>query len=341
MYDTNLQRDALRAQLHDNHRKLLCDDGLPCCSTMLCAVYACSRSFLWPNKKRNTYESRGDASAERNPQSRSIYAWFESLVKDLDVMPDEGWYMLPEPRKHHVWENYMADCDCFPMIYTKCSRQWFQTIWNKHFPFVRIRKHCRFAKCSFCVKWREVSRDYRNSALKREESRQRLAAHRDWAVTAERGFWHAKKAKALLTPSHYISLSIDGTQKLPNGFPAWFETTKADDRKGIIFGFMFFMFLVVYFYFLFLLQSQWSYITVIGVRLKLHIEICMVHGGAPRVFLAWENIAGDPNLIIEVLTRVLQHEETARGGLPDTLFLQVDNCARETRTHTLLSSLRG
>jgi hypothetical protein len=99
-------------------------------------------------------------------------------------------------------------------------------------------------------------------------------------------------------PKQYISISIDGTDKFPSGYPHFFEKTKGDDK---------------------------------GTRLKLHVIIVIVHGSSPYVYLATESLKSDPNLFCEVLTLTLQAEEKKRGRLPDTLFLQLDNCWRENK----------
>lgn len=50
------------------------------------------------------------------------------------------------------------------------------------------------------------------------------------------------------------------------------------------------------------------------------------------VFVATEDILGDPNLTIECLNRVFKREEEQRpNGLPDTLYLELDNCFRENK----------
>jgi hypothetical protein len=74
-------------------------------------------------------------------------------------MPDGGWFMVNKPRKKMVYEDYLEDVADYPELYKTCTSQWFNTIWREHFPEVRLRKHCRFAKCSFCVKWRQIATD--------------------------------------------------------------------------------------------------------------------------------------------------------------------------------------
>jgi hypothetical protein len=212
-------------------------------------------------------------------------------------MPDGGWFMVNKPRKKMVYEDYLEDVADYPELYKTCTSQWFNTIWREHFPEVRLRKHCRFAKCSFCVKWRQIATDKKVSSKTREDAKNRLKMHVAWAHKDERGYYHSKRAQAIREPAEFISIAIDGTDKFPNGFPHFFEKTKSDD----------------------------------GMRFKLHTICVCVHGSAPYIYLAHENILSDPNLTCEVLMRVLLAEERKRGSLPKTLYLQFDNCWRENK----------
>ena len=88
-------------------------------------------------------------------------------------------------------------------------------------------------------------------------------------------------------------------QQFVNGFPHFWEISKGDSKSK---------------------------------RLKIHTEIAMVHGGRPAIYVAWEDIASDPNLTCEILFRTLRREEEERdGGLPPVLYLQLDNCIRENK----------
>lgn len=52
-----------------------------------------------------------------------------------------------------------------------------------------------------------------------------------------------------------------------------------------------------------------------------------------------ENIAGDPNLTIEIIQRELKRTEEALGKLPPMLCLQLDNCFRENKNSYVLNYL--
>ena len=135
------------------------------------------------------------------------------------------------------------------------------------------------------------------SADARQDAKNRLRKHIDWAHKLERGHYHSKRVEAVQNPAACISIAIDGTDKFERGFPHLFEKTKDDD----------------------------------SVRLKMHTICVCVHGSAPYIYLAYENLLSDPNLFCEVLTRVLLAEEQKRGSLPPKLYLQLDNCWRENK----------
>ena len=75
-------------------------------------------------------------------------------------------------------------------------------------------------------------------------------------------------------------------------------------------------------------------------RLKCKIMIAMVHGCAVYFYLMPDDVANGPDESIETLQRTLQHEEKRRRGkLPETLFLQFDNCFRESKNSYMLAYL--
>ena len=194
-------------------------------------------------------------------------------------MPDEGWYQVHVPKKKMLYAMYAEDAHNFPNSFMPASFDYFRTIWADNFPEIRLRKHCRFAKCDFCVKWRAVIDDQTKSQLQRNAAKDRMAAHIKWAYNKERGFYHAKKHRGRSEPDQCISLAMDGTDQMPAGFPHFWRKAKKDGSNK---------------------------------RLGLRTQIVLVHGSTPQVFLAQEDVAGDPNWTIDTLYRALCHEEKRR-----------------------------
>ena len=203
-------RDALKSTWHTT---LLMPDGYPVCLKMACRIFGCSKMKLYPDKR---VKYARFPSTRPCVKAESIGSWFVELKKVADIMPDEGWYQLNEPLRRMVFDNYALDCELWPHRYTKCSPDYFNKIWLENYPEVRLRKTCRFAKCSFCVEWRGV---YERNDHQRPEAKTRLRAHRAWTTIRERAVWKHKRDEAIQDPTQAISISMDGTDKVTTPAP--------------------------------------------------------------------------------------------------------------------------
>ena len=74
-------------------------------------------------------------------------------------------------------------------------------------------------------------------------------------------------------------------------------------------------------------------------RLHHHLTLAVVHGHGTTCYVTKDNVFSDPNLTIEVLQRTLNDVESARGYLPNALYLQLDNCSRENKNSALFNWL--
>lgn len=206
LFDETLTRADMRDRLQRNAVDLLKhpDDGKPVCSKMACIAYSCSTSLLYPNHKR-TLGDQGDSNRRRAKAMFSVMAWFAKEKELCDIMPDTGKFLFCYPRRHAVYERYINDCneatacsDCplgrnplargpcgcpsAQQVYLKVSEPYFKTLWGKHFNNCQIRKHQRFSKCSFCVKWRGVRNNRKLDKAERLEAKQFLTGHYDWVA---------------------------------------------------------------------------------------------------------------------------------------------------------------
>jgi len=207
---------------------------------------------LYPDKRCT--KSRGQANVNRTKKSVSVASWFSAYKVHLDVMPDTGMYLTNVPQKKMVRENYLEDCKAWPTLYTSCGRTCFYHTWKSCFPEVKCRKQMRFAKCTFCVDRRSEAQDVTRTATDKADSKDRLKQHLPWAVTREQGLFHSKIAEHVLDPKSCVCISLDGTDQFIDGFPHFWEKTKADSK---------------------------------GKRFKFHTEIAVLHGQEhPMVFLA-------------------------------------------------------
>ena len=110
-------------------------------------------------------------------------------------------------------------------------------------------------------------------------------------------------------PKLYLSIQMDGTDQLPFGIPSFPDICKDEGKHRIMF----------------------------------HELVVYVHHGATRkviVYDSMEHIAHGPSMTIDGLQRTLKTLERENNGfLPDTLFLQLDNCYRENKNAYLFAFL--
>ena len=78
--------------------------------------------------------SKAETNSTRATTNVSVAAWFLLYKETLDVMPDEGWYMVPVGRKRYLFEEYMVDCDHWPLLYKKCVKKLFLGNLDHQFP---------------------------------------------------------------------------------------------------------------------------------------------------------------------------------------------------------------
>ena len=269
------------------------------CVQAACKVFGVSKSYLYPSTKGSGV-TRAEANMLRSKKKGAIATWLEDAKILMDAMPDDGTFICHHPTRQELYNQYILDArdDTSGTLY-KCHVDYFLATLRDSFQEIRMRKHCRFAKCDFCGEWKGKMHDQSVGAALRAEARARYTAHVEWAHIRERGFYHSKRLQADKEPDKYMSIALDGTDQFPYGFPHFRQKQKNDGT---------------------------------GLRVKVHTQIAMVHGRPPMVFVATEDILGDPNLTIECLNRVFKREEQQRpNGLPETLYLELDNCFRENK----------
>ena len=73
----------------------------------------------------------------------------------MDIMPDNGTYICHFARKRDLYDQYMLDIESDTSgTLVACRVNQFMTTLRERFNDIRLRKHCRFAKCEFCEKWK-------------------------------------------------------------------------------------------------------------------------------------------------------------------------------------------
>ena len=165
LYDADLPPSRRRRAMREAwHEHLVIEHNgrrQPVCMTAATKIFVVARSSLAISPKAakaGSSVSRGVANAARAKKSTSVASWLASYKSTLDIMPDQGWYMLPVARKGVLFGHYDLDAVAWPHLYERCKRNHFVNVWKNLFPEIRLRKHCRFAKCEFCVEMNECLR---------------------------------------------------------------------------------------------------------------------------------------------------------------------------------------
>jgi hypothetical protein len=140
MFDASSNRHELRAQLLANwtlHLRIGDGEGegrtRPVCAAAACKIFVCSRTFLYPDKR---CISRSESNSNKNEKAVCVSSWLHSFQDTLEVMPDEGWYMIQQPRKFMVFDMFIRDCEQWPALTTSpcCAHE--SIVVSRSVPFV-------------------------------------------------------------------------------------------------------------------------------------------------------------------------------------------------------------
>jgi hypothetical protein len=237
------------------------------------------------------------AVAQTNKRG-ALLVWFSFLEQVADRMPTKRLeYQLSANKKKQVFKWYKSDVKLFPKIYPVVTKDYFLSTWRTFYPHLKVRKWMRFSKCATCINLR-ANRDAppgKATKKERDEAGEELNVHYQ-NVKEERRYSLQKQADAELHPDESMYISLDGTDQLGYGYPHFFMNGKEEKE-----------------------------------RLKAKIMVGCVPGVGVFCFDHLDNIAGDPNLVVECLMRILKAVEKKRGKLARTLYLQFDNCPRENK----------
>ena len=148
----------------------------------------------------------------------SVLAWFKTLLLAADKMPDTSDFIIPAGTKRDVYTWYDQDRIAHDTLYEKCSASFFNNIWSRILPNVKLRKYLRFTKCCYCVKWRGTRWSKQATTAQKAEAKEKLREHYSY-IKCERAYGRAKQNQAIQEPDKYLSIAIDGCENLPHGLP--------------------------------------------------------------------------------------------------------------------------
>ena len=60
--------------------------------------------------------TKAESNHNRAVVATSVSSWFESFKEVLDIMPDEGWYLVPHARRRYVYDQYMSEARASPNL---------------------------------------------------------------------------------------------------------------------------------------------------------------------------------------------------------------------------------
>ena len=179
------------------------------CVQAACKLFGVSKSYFYPSKKGSGF-SRSQANMLRSKKKGAIVSWLEDAKILMEAMPDDGSFICHQPTRQELYNQYMLDArdDTSGTLY-ECHADYFLATLRDYFPEIRLRKHCRFAKCDFCGEWKGKMHDQSVGAELRAEARARYTAHVEWAHIRERGFITRKdykltKSRASICQSHWM-----------------------------------------------------------------------------------------------------------------------------------------
>ena len=260
--------------------------------------------------------SRQGSSSSDNNSTTSIGGSQDPIMKDYiitfidrlvdntaDSMPDNGELHLPFFRKDEVYGIFKSEYKTLYPTRETPSQSYFLHIWQKERSKVKIRQNTRFTKCNTCERLRSAKAEAIRKGLPTDHIKREQAVHNEF-IAKERREYLRKAELAMLHPSRYLSVVIDGADQSAYSIPHFITKLKTSKGEG----------------------------------LKVHLIGALQHLplNRLRLFTMTDDHETGSNHIVECLHRFIN--DVGRGGcLPRTLFVQLDNCVRENKNHYLLA----
>jgi len=221
-------------------------------------------------------------------------------------MPDCSEVHLPFFRKLDAYisfREHFAEVDSSGSPVAPPSYAYFLRVWRENYPHIKVRKVRRFTKCEECELLRSKLEKAGMSESKSAPILLKYKEHHKF-IARERQEYCSNRLRAAHNPSLVCSMIIDGADQSAFGLPHFVIRTKAER----------------------------------GHSMKIKLIGLIDHGAINRshLFLMTEEFETGSNHVVEALHRSLT-VKSQTGSLPDTLFLQMDNCTRENKNRFTLS----
>ena len=236
----------------------------------------------------------------------SILTFIDRLADETaDSMPDNGEFHLPFFRKKDVYEIFQLQYKKLYPTRQVPSQSYFLMCWKNNRDHIKVRRESRFTKCGTCERLRSALADAIRKGIPTDDLKKEKLAHNQF-IAMERREYLRKAEMAMLQPSKYISIVVDGADQSAFSLPHFVTKTKETRGEG----------------------------------LKVHLIGLLQHLSVNKLslFTMTDDHDTGANHIIECIHRFIN--DTARDGtLPRQLFVQLDNCVRENKNNYLLSYL--
>ncbi|CAH1239932.1 Hypp5908 [Branchiostoma lanceolatum] len=284
--------------------------GYRVCPTAWYLLYGISRSsyYMYVDKFKSgqvTAHHNSIGMLRRSAAYWLAHAWLRQFGEGFgDKMPDNIAIHLPSSMtKDGVFEKYIEK-----MAETKqktVAKSTFLTMWREEMPGLKIPKTSRFNKCDVCHDLRKAVREATTADL-RASIKADLDLHWEQQKQERQVYW-GKVASSLSEPMSKLSIIIDGMDQTKTSLPHFMQTTKESEK--------------------------W--------KMKMHVTGVLVHTiGVGYAFIDNLRWPHDSNLTCTVLLATLRKVATKYNNrLPDTLFLQMDNCWRECKNRFVFAFL--
>ncbi|XP_061190665.1 uncharacterized protein LOC133198638 [Saccostrea echinata] len=225
-----------------------------------------------------------------------------------DRMPNNGDMMLPfKTKKRDIYNMYVNEkIECLERSIFDAltvSQSAFYDIWKNDFPHLKIKQTNSFSKCSTCV---HIERELEKTRdlSKRTKLKQMMRVHNQRQMT-ERRYYYRKRDIAKNYPQKHMSIIIDGMDQSKTNLPHFTGRL----MKGI---------------------DPNSF-------LKTHVQGVLNHGmGTFDVYVDINEYCHDSNLVMNVILKTIHNAISKDGYLPQRLYIQADNCARENKNRFVL-----
>jgi hypothetical protein len=181
---------------------------------------------------------------------------------------------------------------------------------NKYFFFVSWLKWSPFSKCDICVHLKQGLFQARAAASASLEGlTRRLQAHRD-TISMARLRFAFRALLALALPAAFLHIIVDGMDSAKTWSPH--VTTSVLASKGL---------------------------SDTGDNLKTKLVGVLSEGRWFQGYITYPHYKEGANVTASILHHSLHQHLEWEGSLPPVLFLQMDNCGRDNKNHTLVAYL--